>query len=219
MLSALLPYGIMIMTGAAAFWREAPYAVLPLLILMACWYSIRLVLTKGAQKTVVLEKDRRRERVLTTTVFAGMVLLPLVALATPLLDLAAYQAVSGQVSLGVAIGLGGSYLFWRSHADLGREWSAHLELREDHRLVTSGIYATMRHPMYTALFLITAAQALVLANWIAGPAGLAAFTLLYVRRIDAEERMMREQFGDGWDAYSSRTPRLIPRLLATRSIE
>lgn len=66
----------------------------------------------------------------------------------------------------------GVYLFWRSHADLGGMWSAHLEVRKEHRLITHGIYSRIRHPMYSAIFLITLAQAMVLTNWIAGPIGL-----------------------------------------------
>ena len=64
--------------------------------------------------------------------------------------------------------------------------------------------------MYTAILLICVAQMLILANWIAGPAGLVFFLLLYFTRIGPEEAMMREQFGEQWDAYASKTPRLFP---------
>ena len=70
----------------------------------------------------------------------------------------------------------------------------------------------MRHPMYPAIFLITIAQLLILTNWIAGPAGLVTFLLLYIVRIGPEEQMMRDQFGADWDAHAARTPRLIPKL-------
>jgi protein-S-isoprenylcysteine O-methyltransferase Ste14 len=47
-----------------------------------------------------------------------------------------------------------------------------LEVREQHALVTTGVYSRVRHPMYSAWAL---AQALLLPNWIAGPAGLIGF--------------------------------------------
>src|SRR5262245_24841255 len=47
----------------------------------------------------------------------------------------------------------GLWLFHRSHADLGRNWSITLEVREQHQLVTGGVYRSVRHPMYTSLFL------------------------------------------------------------------
>jgi protein-S-isoprenylcysteine O-methyltransferase Ste14 len=140
-----------------------------------------------------------------------MIALPLLALAAPVLDFAAYPANAFQITLGVVSALAGLYVFARAHADLGAFWSAHLDLREGHALVTSGIYSRMRHPMYTAIFLITIAQGLLLANWIAGPAGLVAFALLYSVRIGPEERMLAERFGAQWEAYASRTPRLLPR--------
>ena len=75
-------------------------------------------------------------------------------------------------------------------------WSVTLELRENHRLITQGVYRYVRHPMYAALFLYSIGQALVLPNWLVGPSYLVAFGILFALRIGAEERMMLETFGD-----------------------
>jgi protein-S-isoprenylcysteine O-methyltransferase Ste14 len=64
--------------------------------------------------------------------------------------------------------------------------------------------------MYLALFLFSAGQALVLPNWVAGPAYIVSFGLLFALRLRAEERMMREAFGAEYEAYEARTKRLIP---------
>jgi protein-S-isoprenylcysteine O-methyltransferase Ste14 len=64
--------------------------------------------------------------------------------------------------------------------------------------------------MYTALFLYSAGQALVLPNWVAGPSYLVAFGILFACRVGEEEAMMRAQFGDEYQAYMSRTQRLAP---------
>ncbi|MEM9969534.1 MAG: protein-S-isoprenylcysteine O-methyltransferase [Pseudomonadota bacterium] len=212
MIGNFIPYGIMAATGASAAWRDAPYPWLLFLIVMASWYTIRMVLTLGEDKAVKEERGARRERVLTSLVALGMIVVPLIALATPFLDSAMYKLVPGQRWLGILSALAGAYFFWRSHADLGKNWSAHLELREDHGLQTEGIYAHIRHPMYLAIFLITLSQALILNNWFAGPAGFVAFIVLYVLRIEHEESMMRDQFGEAWDAYTAKTPRLFPVL-------
>ncbi|MCR9089377.1 MAG: protein-S-isoprenylcysteine O-methyltransferase [Rhodobacteraceae bacterium] len=212
MFKTILPYAIMVATGGIALWRGAPYATLLFLLFLASWVTVRVVLTRGAEKPVIEERGRRRERTLTTAVFVGMIILPILTLATPLLDFAAYRGLPGQVAAGPAVALAGLYVFWRSHEDLGKNWSAHLEVREGHRLVTGGIYARMRHPMYTAIFLITVAQLLILTNWIAGPAGLLTFLVLYMVRIGPEEQLMADRFGADWEAYAARTPRLIPKL-------
>ena len=104
----------------------------------------------------------------------------------------------------------GLWLFYRSHADLGTNWSITLEVREEHRLITEGVYRGVRHPMYSALLLYSVGQALVIPNWVAGPSNLLAFAVLLALRIRAEERMMNERFGDEYAAYSARTKRLIP---------
>ncbi|WP_052249752.1 protein-S-isoprenylcysteine O-methyltransferase [Tateyamaria sp. ANG-S1] len=212
MIGKFIPYAILAVVMALALWRGAPYASLPFLAFMTSWYTIRIWLTDSTPLDVSEERDATRERPLAAAVGVGMIILPLFALATPMLDFAAYSATSAQFVLGGVCALAGLFVFFRSHADLGSFWSAHLELREGHALVTTGIYSRMRHPMYTAIFLITIAQALLLANWVAGPAGLVIFALLYVVRVGPEERMMAERFGAEWEGYASRTPRLLPRL-------
>ncbi|MDA0769303.1 MAG: protein-S-isoprenylcysteine O-methyltransferase [Chloroflexi bacterium] len=106
----------------------------------------------------------------------------------------------------------GIWLLWRSHADLGRSWTPTLAIREKHELVTDGVYRYMRHPMYAAHLLWGIAQALLLQNWIAGFAGLATLVPVYLMRVDREEQMMLEYFGDDYAQYMNRTGRLFPRL-------
>jgi protein-S-isoprenylcysteine O-methyltransferase Ste14 len=54
------------------------------------------------------------------------------------------------------------------------------------------------------------AQLLLLPNWIAGPAGLIGFGILFFFRVGREEQMMLETFGEDYRAYMQRTARLIP---------
>jgi protein-S-isoprenylcysteine O-methyltransferase Ste14 len=111
----------------------------------------------------------------------------------------------GTAAFGLAL-----WLFHRSHKDLGQNWSVALEIRQQHALVTSGIYRHVRHPMYSAFWLWAVAQALLLPNWIAGPAGLAGFGTLFFLRVGREERLMIETFGDGYRRYMERTSRIVP---------
>ncbi|MEM7301192.1 MAG: protein-S-isoprenylcysteine O-methyltransferase [Pseudomonadota bacterium] len=212
LINNLIPFGIMIAAGAAAMWRGAPYPALVFLALLAACFAIRLWLTSGPDKEVAEQRHKSRESVMVFLVFLGMALVPIVTIGTPIFDFAAYIASPLQLTAGIVVGVAGLFLFWRSHADLGKNWSAELELRREHELVVSGVYRFIRHPMYSAIFLIVFGQLLVLNNWIAGPLGLVAFLILYLMRIDAEELMMKDQFGDSWEEYADRTPRLIPHL-------
>ena len=101
------------------------------------------------------------------------------------------------------------FLVWVQRA-LGRQWSAGVQLREEHALVTSGPYRWVRHPMYAVIFMFLAAISLMSANWLLGAGSTVAIVVLY-QRIDEEEAMMIEQFGDEYRSYMERTGRLVPR--------
>lgn len=137
---------------------------------------------------------------------------PIVWLASPLFSFADYPLLPLPFALGCVLLVLGLWLLYRSHADLGTNWSITLEVRENHTLVAHGVYARVRHPMYLALFLHSLGQALVLPNWIAGPSYFVAFGLLFALRVQAEERMMLERFGEAYEAYRARTKRLVPGL-------
>ena len=161
-------------------------------------------------KVKVLESRRNPSEVtLLALMWIAMMILPLVSIVTPLLSFADYPLRVVPFFLGTVCLVFGLWLFYRAHADLGTNWSISLELREDHRLVTDGVYEHVRHPMYTAILLIAVAQALLLPNWLAGPSCLVAFLLMLTFRLGPEEQMMRDRFGDDYVAYTRRTKRLV----------
>jgi len=135
---------------------------------------------------------------------------PLVWVASPAFSFAEYPLGTGPFIGGVMCLVIGLWLFYRSHTDLGTNWSITLEVREQHRLITRGVYRRIRHPMYLALVVYSVGQALVIPNWVAGPANLIVFAILLALRVRAEERMMGEAFGDEYAVYSARTKRLVP---------
>jgi len=149
--------------------------------------------------------------ILVSVAGVGMVM-PLVYLFTPWLDFANYTLPRWCGWIGTVTFAGAIFMLWRSHVDLGRNWSATLRVTEQHSLVTSGVYRRIRHPMYTAHLLWAIAQGLLLSNWLAGWAFLVLSVPLYLMRIPKEERMMLEHFGEEYRAYMSRTGRLIPRI-------
>lgn len=158
----------------------------------------------------VESRDSGKERFNLLLVFTGSVTMPVLYLCTPWFDYANYSASTLQGVLGTVAAVLGVYLFWRSHHDLGRQFSPKLEMQEAHTLVCAGVYQRVRHPMYTAVFLTATAQLLLLANFLVGPAFLLAFSILYFARIEREEQMMLDHFGEQYVAYKARTNRLFP---------
>src|SRR4026207_579219 len=134
------------------------------------------------------------EKLLLGLAWAGFVV-PLIWVVSPAFSFAEYPLRRGPLVAGLTCLAIGLWLLYRSHADLGTNWSVTLELRQEHRLITQGVYRTIRHPMYSAPILYAIGQALVVPNWVAGFTNLIAFTLLFALRVRAEEKMMTDQFG------------------------
>lgn len=135
---------------------------------------------------------------------------PLIWVVAPVFAFAEYPLRPVPLFAGIVCFGMGLWLFARSHADLGTNWSLTLEVRENHRLVTAGIYRHVRHPMYLALLVYSVGQALVVPNWIAGPSYGVAMGFLFAFRLGPEERMMVEEFGKDYEAYMGQTKRLVP---------
>jgi protein-S-isoprenylcysteine O-methyltransferase Ste14 len=186
------------------------------------WVFVALIRIPVRRRTtnnqIVVDKTAQ-DRYLLAVLAVGMVALPFVYLFTPWLNFANYRLRSWAGWTGAASAAVGIWLLWRSHTDLGRNWSESLQIRQGHQLVTSGIYRHIRHPMYAFGWLFGIAQALLLQNWIAGLSGLVSFAVLYFLRVPREEQMMLDQFGEEYQSYMKRTGRVIPRWWSTESYE
>ena len=159
-------------------------------------------------------KDNRvkgPERVLLLLIIGGLWVIPVVYILTPWLDFADHDLPAWSGWIGVLLLAASLWLRWRAMADLGRNWSSTLLIREEHALVTQGVYRYVRHPIYAAVWLSVFAQALMLHNWIAGLSGLVCFLPVYVVRLPREEQMLRDHFGDDYRAYSQQVGRVVPR--------
>ncbi|MFC2161529.1 protein-S-isoprenylcysteine O-methyltransferase, partial [Acidobacteriota bacterium] len=150
----------------------------------------------------------------------GMVLLPMVYIFSKWFDFADYLLPSllSQILgwMGAAIFVFALYLLYKSHADMGQNFSPELALREEHKLITSGIFGSIRHPMYAAHLVWAMAQIFLLQNWIAGPSFLLTSLPLYLVRIPSEELMMFQTFKEDYTDYITRTGRIFPKIRSSR---
>jgi len=163
------------------------------------------------RKAPVAKADRGwREKIRLSAAGLGLGVIPVMAAVSHLAggaDLAfrPWLAWIGAVVFAIAL-----WLFYSAHRELGQNFSSTLVVRQSHTLVTHGIYAHVRHPMYAAFWLWAVAQALLLQNWLVAACGFAGFGILFFGRIGQEEAMMREAFGEQYDAFARRTKRLLP---------
>ncbi len=103
------------------------------------------------------------------------------------------------------------FLFcWWARVHLGRLWSGSITLKSDHRVVDTGPYRLVRHPIYTGLIMAALGMALEKATLLA-MAGLGLLTFGLWLKARFEERFLRTQLGkEAYDAYATRTPMLLP---------
>jgi protein-S-isoprenylcysteine O-methyltransferase Ste14 len=113
--------------------------------------------------------------------------------------------------LGVVLfAAGGALRIWPVFV-LGRRFSGLVAIQPGHTLVTRGIYGVIRHPSYLGLLVGSLGWALAFRSGL-GVLLTAVLIPPLLARIGAEERLLRSQFGVEYDAYRSRTSRLIPGL-------
>jgi protein-S-isoprenylcysteine O-methyltransferase Ste14 len=111
---------------------------------------------------------------------------------------------------GVVPGVAALALFVWAHLCLGSNYSKWLVVHSEHTLVTHGPYRWVRHPMYTAFYLLHAAVLLLSANWFLGLTWIVGLTLVIVARVRREEAILVARFGDDYVEYAARTNRFLP---------
>ena len=131
---------------------------------------------------------------------------------------------------GCLLGALGGFIRVCCHRSLGRFFTWQVAVRDDHRLITDGPYAFVRHPSYTGWLLIHAGTFMLLWSpgsyfvesglrdtFLGKAAAAASFayctfvSVILVQRVPQEDEVLRREFGERWDAWARNTPfRLIP---------
>lgn len=177
------------------------------------WLLVRIPYQQIQKQNIIVDHRKPlQEKLVRLLLLIGILFVPLIYIFSPWLNFANYRLPIWANGLGIITIALSLWLFWRSHHDLGQNWSSTLQIREGHTLSTNGVYQNIRHPMYASVLLLCIAQALLLSNFIAGLSGFIGFSIAYATRVGQEEQMLLDTFGDEYKAYKQRTKRLVPYL-------
>ena len=112
-------------------------------------------------------------------------------------------------SLLLVVGAGIAFCWW-ARVHLGKLWSAEVTRKEDHRVVESGPYGIVRHPIYTGFIVMYAGMVLLSASAV-GLAGFLLMTLGLWLKARLEEEFLSAELGvAAYGDYKARTPMLVP---------
>ena len=113
--------------------------------------------------------------------------------------------------LGVTSGaLSVPLMFWLFRS-IGKNITQTVKTRENHKLVTTGPYRWVRHPLYSVGTTLFLSFALMASNWFMAVVTLMSWVMLMIR-LPNEEQHLIEKFGENYKAYMKRTGRLIPKI-------
>lgn len=189
--------------GVAALLSDAPLIAL---VAVTVALLVAAMFTKASLSSGVRE-DRSNRWVIGALGVLGFA----IAVAPPLCWRLGWLTFGGEVLrwVGVALyALGGALRLAPVFA-LGRRFSGLVAIQPGHELLTTGLYAHIRHPSYLGLLVLCLGWALAFAS-VFGVVIVALMLIPLVARMNAEERLLAEQFGAEYAAYRFRTARLIP---------
>ena len=112
-------------------------------------------------------------------------------------------------AIGLALEMGGVIFAVWARRCLGREWSGNITIKVEHKLIRTGPYRWVRHPIYTGYLAVYVGTAIVSGQWHA-LLGVMLALIAYARKIPLEEADLVRGFGADYAAYQRETKALIP---------
>ena len=169
-------------------------------------------LAKKAGYRTVIEESKKYSIFLSLLICYEVLTLFLYLLYPESIIWAAVSMPLGWRWLGVILGILALLLFIWVHSNLGRNFSAKLRITDKQTLVETGPYRWVRHPMYTAFYMLHIAAFFLTANWFIGVTWLIGLSIIIALRVNREEAMMMKTFGDQYRSYMKRTGRFVPAI-------
>lgn len=184
------------------------YSFPALWIVFLVYWQIRAVNTKITQR---LEPAASR----TLRVLAFLIALALLSplrIPLPWLYLHLWPVGLWPFWVGAAVNVGGLVFAVWAREQLGRNWSRSVTIKQDHELITTGPYATIRHPIYTGILAGFLGTAIAITQ-VRGFIVLALVFLAFWAKLRMEEKWMRSEFGEEYVDYMHHTSALVPFLI------
>lgn len=158
-------------------------------LLWIIWWSSWLLVGRSSKPTVYREPFQERLAHL-IPLLSGVILIFCSLVIKPVLS---WDNITVQYVGLAATAIGLLTACW-ARAHLGRNWSGLVVIKDDHKLISSGPYSWVRHPIYTGLILAMIGSAMT-AGTITAILGVSQITIAFVTKLSHEERLLEAEFG------------------------
>ncbi|HZC59951.1 MAG TPA: isoprenylcysteine carboxylmethyltransferase family protein, partial [Chthoniobacterales bacterium] len=115
------------------------------------------------------------------------------------------------VGIGIVLTIAGLGLAIWARVHLGKYWSGRVTIKVDHRIIESGPYGSVRHPIYSGLLLAVLGTVITIGT-IQAFLGFALIFIAVIRKLTLEEKWLRSEFGEEYERYRRRVKALVPHL-------
>ena len=152
------------------------------------------------------------ERINSYLVSFGMIYFPLMNIFFSFFEKFEFEVPTIIKIISVFILFLDTIIFYLSHKELADNWSPFVEIKEKQKLIKTGIYKYIRHPMYLSMWIFAIFEGFVLSNYFIEIFAILSWTNLYFFRISNEEKIMIDTFGNEYKEYIENTGRILPKL-------
>jgi protein-S-isoprenylcysteine O-methyltransferase Ste14 len=178
------------------------------LLISTIWMASEIILGRMKHSgTLDSAPDRHSLRILWTTITICVNL----GIILGFYRIGTIQVGNASITItGIAFIVLGLVIRWTAILTLKKYFTVDVNIADDHRLVTRGIYRFIRHPAYTGSVLSFLGMGLVFSSWVIVIVVFVPILLAFLYRIRVEEKVLQDHFGDVYVQYCTSTKRLIP---------
>lgn len=200
------------MTVDLKFWPTIAF-----IVVMLSWFAFVVVFAFFLRQKAPSEPDRKRERTSIVGIALQGVSYAIVWTfrRPPFSSIVSFRKFV-EIALAVltmALAIGSVWFVSAAVRTLGKQWSITARVLEGHKLITSGPYNVVRNPIYTGMFGMLLATGLAISHWIGLLIAILVFAVGTAIRVRSEEKLLREAFGEEFEAYACKVSAVVPFLV------
>lgn len=178
------------------------------IIVRACWVSIEYLYLRRHRARPAKDWDKH-----SALLWDMAHVCELIGVSLGFLGVGRMQADSNLTGLaGITLLLAGITIRWTAIYTLGRYFTSVVMIKDDHRIVQSGLYKRIRHPAYTGALIGHLGFGLSFTNWLSLAFSSLPYLVAVSYRMRVEEQALKDSFGEEYLIYAKRTKRLIPKI-------